>query len=117
MTRRIRTGGGRCGECSTRICANNHRHEIDLDAPVPCEPVLFIGNHGFGRLVDLNVVAAARALRIAEVRRPTTALVHQVAWSLGAGRLVEAMGGGPASKANADAAFRAGHNLFVFPRG
>lgn len=94
-----------------------HRHEIDLDAPVPCEPVLFIGNHGFGGLVDLNVVAAARALRIAEVRRPTTALVHQVAWSLGAGRLVEAMGGRPASKANADAAFRAGHNLFVFPGG
>jgi 1-acyl-sn-glycerol-3-phosphate acyltransferase len=94
-----------------------HRHEIDVDAPVPSEPVLFVGNHGFGGLVDLNVVAAARALRAAEVQRPTTALVHQLAWSLGVGPVVEAMGGRPASKDNADAAFRAGHNLFVFPGG
>lgn len=87
-----------------------HRHEVDVDAPVPTEPVLFVSNHGFGGLVDLNVLAADRALRDAGVQRPTTSLVHQLAWTLGMGRIVEAMGGRAASKANADAAFEAGHN-------
>src|SRR5690348_6989332 len=73
-----------------------HRHEVAVDALVPRDPVLFVCNHGFGGVVDLNAMAAARALRSAGAQRPTTALVHQMAWSMGAGPLVEAIGGRPA---------------------
>jgi 1-acyl-sn-glycerol-3-phosphate acyltransferase len=94
-----------------------HRHEVHIDAAVPDRSVLFVANHGFGGLVDLNVLAVARALAVAGVERPTTALVHQMAWTLGAGRLVESLGGRPASRESADAAFGGGENVLVFPGG
>jgi 1-acyl-sn-glycerol-3-phosphate acyltransferase len=34
-----------------------HRHEVHLDSPIPDEPVLFVCNHGFGGVVDLNALA------------------------------------------------------------
>ena len=94
-----------------------HRHEVHLDAAVPDEPVLFVSNHGFGGIVDLNVLATARIRDVAQIARPTIALVHQLAWTMGVGPLVEALGGRPASKEAADAAFAAGNNVLVFPGG
>lgn len=94
-----------------------HRHRIDVDAPLPDEPALVVGNHGFGGLVDLNVSALMAALDAAGVRRPVTYLVHQIAWTLGAGRFTEAFGGRPASTENAHAAFAAGGHVVVFPGG
>lgn len=94
-----------------------HRHEVRIDAPVPERPVLFVCNHGFGGVIDLNVGAFVAARQAAGVTRPTTAMVHQIAWTLGAGRLVERFGGIPGSRAAADEAFEAGHNVLVFPGG
>ena len=94
-----------------------HRHEIRIDAPVPDRPVLFVCNHGFGGVIDLNVAAFVAARQAAGVTRPTTAMVHQIAWTLGAGPLVERFGGTPGSRAAADEAFTAGHSVLVFPGG
>jgi 1-acyl-sn-glycerol-3-phosphate acyltransferase len=94
-----------------------HRHEIRIDAPVPDRPVLFVCNHGFGGVIDLNVAAFIAARQAAGVTRPTTALVHQIAWTVGAGALVERFGGTPGSRPSADAAFDADHNVLVFPGG
>ncbi len=94
-----------------------HRHEVHVDAAVPDRPVLFVCNHGFGGVIDLNVAAFVAARRAARVTRPTTALVHQIAWTLGAGPVVERLGGTPGSRAAADEAFAAGHNVLVFPGG
>ena len=94
-----------------------HRHQIHIDAPVPDRPVLFVCNHGFGGVIDLNVAAFVAARQAAGVTRPTTAMVHQIAWTLGAGPLVERLGGTPGSRDAADAAFDAGHHVLVFPGG
>lgn len=94
-----------------------HRHEVHVDAPVPDEPVLFVSNHGFGGLVDLNVLAITRIRDVAQITRPTTSLVHQLAWTLGVGPLVEAVGGRPASKQAADDAFAADNHVLVSPGG
>jgi 1-acyl-sn-glycerol-3-phosphate acyltransferase len=93
-----------------------HRHEIKIDAEMP-EPALIVCNHGFGGLVDLNAWALFAVLRAVGTKRPTTALVHQVAWTLGFGKIAEAMGGKPASRDTAKKAFADGHNVAVFPGG
>lgn len=95
-----------------------HRHEIHLDAEFPdAEPALVVGNHGFGGVVDLNVCAVACALHRLGVTRPVTSLVHQVAWTVGAGPLIEAFGGRPGSRQAVDEAFAAGHHVVVYPGG
>jgi 1-acyl-sn-glycerol-3-phosphate acyltransferase len=93
-----------------------HRHEIHIDAEIP-EPALIVGNHGFGGLADLNVLAMFAVPEAAALTRPITALVHQLAWTVGAGRVAEVLGGRPVSREAADAAFAAGHNVLVFPGG
>jgi 1-acyl-sn-glycerol-3-phosphate acyltransferase len=94
-------------------------HRLDLRGLEhrPEGPVLFVSHHGFGGVVDLNVVSLVAALRRMELDRPVTFLVHQVAWTLGAGPLVEAVGGRPASTESARAAFGAGHHVVVLPGG
>lgn len=93
-----------------------HRHEIASDAPIPDEPCLVVGNHGFGGIFDLNVLSMARALdRLTD--RPQLYLVHQLAWTLGAGPFVEAFGCKPASAENAAAGFASGRHVVVFPGG
>lgn len=93
-----------------------HRHSVELDAPFPREPAVVVGNHGFGGIVDLNVMAMIRVLDEHQ-DRPVTFLVHQIAWTLGAGRLVEAHGGRPASRAAATDALARGDMVAVFPGG
>ena len=34
-----------------------HRHEVRIDSAVPDRPVLFVCNHGFGGVIDLNVLS------------------------------------------------------------
>lgn len=94
-----------------------HRHSVHLDETVPDTTVLFVSNHGFGGLVDLNVAAAFSALDLAEVTRPVTSLVHQLAWTFGLGTLVEAFGGVQASADAVEEAFAADRNVLVFPGG
>lgn len=94
-----------------------HRLEIDAETTAPQQPVLFVANHGFGGVIDLNVFAVRAALDALELDRPVTVLTHQLAWTLGVGRLLEPLGARPAARDSAVEAFDAGHHVLVFPGG
>ena len=94
-----------------------NRLEIDLETTTLTEPVLFVANHGFGGIVDLNVLAVGAVLEELDVDRPVTFLTHQLAWTLGVGPLVEHLGARPASRDSAHEAFAQGHHVVVFPGG
>jgi 1-acyl-sn-glycerol-3-phosphate acyltransferase len=94
-----------------------NRLEIDLQTPTPRTPVLFVANHGFGGIFDLNVMAANAALEDLDLDRPVNFLTHQLAWTLGVGRVIEHLGARPASTESAVEAFAAGNHVMVFPGG
>lgn len=94
-----------------------HRHEMQSDASMPDTPALIVSNHGFGGIVDLNVLALTETLHRLDVSRPATYLVHQLAWTLCVGQIVEALGGRPASEEATRDALTAGHHVVVFPGG
>ena len=94
-----------------------NRLDVRLDVQSLREPVLFVANHGFGGIFDLNVLAVGAALEDLRVDRPVTFLTHQLAWTLGVGPLVEQFGARPASHDSAEAAFAEGHHVVVFPGG
>lgn len=50
-------------------------------------------------------------------QRQVTYLVHQLAWTVGLGRVIEAMGGRPGSAAALREAFAADNHVAVFPGG
>ena len=81
------------------------------------EPVLFVANHGFGGIFDLNVFAVGAALDHLQLDRPVTILTHQLAWTLGVGPLIEPLGARPASRQSAEEAFARGEHVAVFPGG
>lgn len=105
------------GEALAGYLRRYHRHEIVFDEQPSDRQLLVVGNHGFGGVVDLNVLAMSAVVKAAGWSRPTTVLVHQIAWTLGVGKVVEAFGGKLAGREAADAAFAAGHNVLVFPGG
>jgi 1-acyl-sn-glycerol-3-phosphate acyltransferase len=80
-------------------------------------PVLFVANHGFGGIFDLNVFAVGAALDQLNLDRPLTILTHQLAWTLGVGRFIEVLGARPASQSSVEEAFANGHHVLVFPGG
>ncbi len=94
-----------------------HRLQVDVEAGALHDPVLFVANHGFGGIVDLNVMAVGAALEDLELDRPVTFLTHQLAWTLGVGPIVEHLGARPASRESAHEAFAAGNHVVVFPGG
>lgn len=94
-----------------------HRLQVTGELAAPDSPVLFVSNHGFGSLFDLNVITAYAAFEDMELDRPVTALVHQLAWTLGLGRWLEAMDAQKASAEAAADAFLKGHHVLVFPGG
>lgn len=94
-----------------------NRLEIELETTTLSDPVLFVANHGFGGIVDLNVLAVGAVLEELAVDRPVTFLTHQLAWTLGVGPIVEHLGARPASRESAHAAFAAGQHVVVFPGG
>lgn len=94
-----------------------HRLQVEVEAGAFDEPVLFVANHGFGGIVDLNVLAVSAALEDLELDRPVTFLTHQLAWTLGVGPIVEHLGAQPASRDSAHRAFAEGHHVVVFPGG
>lgn len=79
--------------------------------------MLFVTNHGFGGAADLNVLAALAALEQCELTREVTILCHQIAWTLGLGKIVEAGGAQPATHKSATEAFKLGHHVLVAPGG
>ncbi|WP_232433545.1 lysophospholipid acyltransferase family protein [Rhodococcus sp. AW25M09] len=94
-----------------------NRLEILVAQPVPDTPVLFVANHGFGGVIDLNVFAFAAAYDELGLDRELITLTHQIAWTLHAEKLVEPFGARPAGRRTALDAFREGHNVLVFPGG
>lgn len=94
-----------------------HRLEISGELAAPETPVLFVANHGFGGIFDLNVFAVLATFAQLDLDRPVTALTHQMAWTLGVGRLIEPFGARPASREAALEAFAAGEHVLVLPGG
>jgi 1-acyl-sn-glycerol-3-phosphate acyltransferase len=94
-----------------------NRLDIDTEATTFDGPVLFVANHGFGGIFDLNVFATSAALEQLSLDRPLTILTHQLAWTLGVGRLIETLGARPAAHSSAEEAFDNGHHVLVFPGG
>jgi 1-acyl-sn-glycerol-3-phosphate acyltransferase len=94
-----------------------NRLDVIVDAPIPAEPVLFVANHGFGGIVDLNVFAIFAAFDELELDRSVIALAHHLAWTLGVGRIIEAVGARPASRESAMTAFGSGQHVLVLPGG
>lgn len=94
-----------------------NRLEIDTVEHEFDEPVLFVANHGFGGIFDLNVFATSAALEQLQLDRDVTILTHQLAWTLGVGRFIEPIGARPASVESAHDAFARGEHVAVYPGG
>jgi 1-acyl-sn-glycerol-3-phosphate acyltransferase len=94
-----------------------NRLDIVAEADTLTEPVLFVANHGFGGIFDLNVFAVSAAFDTLQLDRDVTILTHQLAWTLGVGRFLEPLGARPASPESAQQAFARGEHVAVFPGG
>lgn len=94
-----------------------NRLHIDVEIGTLNEPVLFVANHGFGGILDLNVLAVGAVLEDLDRGRPAAFLTHQLAWTLGTAWLVEPLGARMASRASAHEAFADGDDVVVFPGG
>jgi 1-acyl-sn-glycerol-3-phosphate acyltransferase len=94
-----------------------NRLEIDGALKAPAEPTLFVANHGFGGIFDLNVFAIFAAFDQLNLDRRVTILTHQIAWTLQVGPLIEQFGATPASRGAALAAFERGEHVLVLPGG
>lgn len=94
-----------------------NRLDVETTPETFDSPVLFVANHGFGGIFDLNVFATAAALDQLELDRSVTILTHQLAWTLGVGRFIEPLGARPAGQQSAEDAFANGHHVLVFPGG
>lgn len=105
------------GQAGINFVRRWNRLEVTQDHELPDTPTMFVANHGFGGIFDLNVGAVLATFQAIELNRPVTILTHQIAWTLGVGRLVEAMGARPASRAAAQEALAGGKHVLVFPGG
>lgn len=94
-----------------------HRITAEQRAPMPDGPVLFVANHGFGGVFDLNVLAFASAYDRVGDSRDVAVLTHQIAWTLGVGPIVERFDAVPAHHASGLRALRSGRHALVFPGG
>ena len=96
-----------------------HRLDLTVSREALTEPgaVMYVANHGFGGIVDLNVLAALAALDDMGRLPWTTVLTHRIAWTLGVGRLLEVIGARPATRESADEARDAGRDVLVMPGG
>ncbi len=88
----------------------------EFGAP-PNGPVLFVANHGFGGIFDLNVFAVGATFEGLKLDRDVTILTHQVAWTLGGRPPDRPLGARPASTQSAQEAFGRGEHVAVFPPG
>ncbi len=94
-----------------------NRLEITSSGPLPDGPVLFVGNHGYGGIIDLNLFAFGAAYDEIGATRDLAILTHQMVWTFHIEKLVEPFGARPANKQSALDAFADGQNVLVFPGG
>lgn len=94
-----------------------NRLEVDIGDESITEPMLFVANHGFGGIFDLNVFAVGAAFDQLHLDRDVTILTHELAWTLRVGPLIEPVGARPASRQSAQEAFGRGDHVAVFPGG
>lgn len=104
-------------DLSVAFARRYNRMTIDVRCQKLDGPVLFVANHGFGGIIDLNVVAFAAAFKEIGDDRDVVSLTHEIAWKLGAGRLVEMFDGRKAGHDSAMNAFADGKHVLVFPGG
>ena len=95
------------------------RFEFDAGAGRAEGAALYVVNHGFGSALDLNVLlSACVGARIGlRPEQPSVLLMHQLAWSLGLGPLLEPAGLRPAGREVALEALRANVPVLVMPGG
>lgn len=95
------------------------RLEYEGPATLPPPPALLVANHGFGGLFDLNAFALAAISRRLGIddRTPAVILTHQMAWTIGAGPLLEPAGFRPAGRDVAAEALAEGRYVLVMPGG
>jgi 1-acyl-sn-glycerol-3-phosphate acyltransferase len=95
------------------------RLEFEGPQEIPDAPVLLVVNHGHGGIFDLNGFALAALQRRFGIddRTPATILTHQIAWTVGAGPLLEPAGFRPASREVALEALEREEYVVVMPGG
>lgn len=95
------------------------RFEFDEGAGAAAGAALYVVNHGFGGALDLNVLLSASVTARLGLRpeEPCVMLMHQIAWTLGVGQLLEPAGLRPAGREVALEALRANVPVFVMPGG
>lgn len=96
---------------------NYHRLEVRGDLPKLGGPTMFVTNHGFGGITDLNAFAVWAVEQDLKLDRPLVALGHGMAWKVGGGEFFEGFGGVPASSHAAEDAFADGCHVLVIPGG
>lgn len=94
-----------------------HRLVIEVGDIPRDRPLVFVANHGFGGIFDLNVFAVMAAIRDLHLGGPVTFLVHEIAWTLDVGPLLEPLGAVPATPETAREALARGDHVVVFPGG
>lgn len=99
------------------LVAAYNGHEVMGAPALPDEPCLVVGNHGFGTLTDLNVLALFATLERLGETRATTTLVHQLAWTVGLGPLLESLDCRQAGRGAALEALADGRHVLLFPGG
>lgn len=94
-----------------------HRLEVQGELPKLDGPALFVANHGFGGITDVNVFATWAVEQDLGLDRPLVALGHGMGWKMGGGGVMEGLGAIPASSSAAEDAFAEGCHVLVMPGG
>ena len=95
-----------------------HRLQIDLEVTsLPPEPVLFVANHGFGGIFDLNVMAAMAALEDLELDRPVTFLTTSWPGRWASGPIIEHLRPGRPARRAPPKHSRTASTSWCFPAG
>ncbi|MBK9180401.1 MAG: 1-acyl-sn-glycerol-3-phosphate acyltransferase [Acidimicrobiales bacterium] len=117
------TGAGlavrRVLEALGRAVAAYTRLEVEGPERLVDPPALIVGNHGFGGLTDLNVLAFSEAFRRLGLGAavPAVFLTHQLAFTAGLGPLLRPAGFRPAGREPARAGLAEGRYVVVLPGG